>query len=76
MSSIFLEVGAGGDINITTRFLYVKNNASLSADTKGQGNGGNISVNTNTVDVVNGGTLITTSSSSGNAGKEHNCQSC
>jgi large exoprotein involved in heme utilization and adhesion len=68
LSSNLSEVGAGGDINISTRSLFVKNNAQLAADTEGQGNGGNITVNINTIDVVNGGALITTSSSSGNAG--------
>ncbi|MDZ8032662.1 filamentous hemagglutinin N-terminal domain-containing protein [Nostoc sp. DedSLP04] len=67
-SNSSLEGVVGGDINITTRSLQVKNNAQLNAQTQGQGNGGNITVNTDTIDVVNGGALITTSSSSGKAG--------
>ncbi|MUG93732.1 filamentous hemagglutinin N-terminal domain-containing protein [Scytonema sp. UIC 10036] len=37
--------GKGGDINITTTELLVKNDSELSASTDGQGNAGNIIVN-------------------------------
>ncbi|MGD1701889.1 CHAT domain-containing protein [Dapis sp. BLCC M229] len=36
--------GNAGDITITTRFLEVKNAASISADTRGTGNGGNVEI--------------------------------
>ncbi|MEH1948582.1 MAG: filamentous hemagglutinin N-terminal domain-containing protein [Nostoc sp.] len=60
--------GNGGDINITTRLLYVKNGAFLTASTRGRGDGGNITVNANTLEAVNGGQILTTSRTSGKAG--------
>jgi filamentous hemagglutinin family protein len=60
--------GKGGDINITTQSLSVRNGAYLGVQATGQGDGGNITVNANTIDVVNGGQFITTSFGNGKAG--------
>ncbi|MEH1832274.1 MAG: filamentous hemagglutinin N-terminal domain-containing protein [Nostoc sp.] len=61
-------VGKGGDINITTKTLSLKDGAFLSVRTRGQGDGGNITLWANTLEAISGGQVITTSSGSDKAG--------
>ena len=60
--------GNGGDINITTGSLFLRNGSALSARNEGQGDAGNITIKANTLEASNGGQVITSSLSSGKAG--------
>lgn len=68
-TSVDIEgVGNGGDLNITTRSLFLTNGAHLEVLTRGQGDGGNITINANTLEAVNGAQVVSTSYSSSKAG--------
>lgn len=59
-------VGNGGDINITTNALTVRNNAKLDASSAGQGSAGEIKVNSNFIRLENqAGISATTASGNG-----------
>jgi large exoprotein involved in heme utilization and adhesion len=61
-------VGDGGNIAINTRFLFLANQAKITAGTNGQGNAGAIAIKAESLQIKDGGQFITSSSSSGNAG--------
>ncbi|MCP6759876.1 MAG: S-layer family protein [Fischerella sp. CENA71] len=61
-------IGKGGNINITTKSLSIRNGAVVGARTRGKGDGGNIILNAKTLEATNGGQVFTTSFSSGKAG--------
>ncbi|WP_375505928.1 filamentous hemagglutinin N-terminal domain-containing protein [uncultured Nostoc sp.] len=61
-------IGKGGDINITTKILSLKDGAFLSVRTRGQGDGGKITLSANTLEAISGGQVITTSDGIDNAG--------
>lgn len=60
--------GFGGDININTNSLRVKDGGIVSTRSRSAFRGGNITVNANELEVTNGGQLLTTAFSSGDAG--------
>ncbi len=60
--------GKGGDLNINTGSLTVRNGAQLDASTKGKGNAGNININTGSLTVLNGAQLDAKTLGQGNAG--------
>ena len=60
--------GKGGDLNINTGSLTVRNGAQLDASTNGQGNAGNININTDSLTVLNGAQLDARTLGQGNAG--------
>ena len=72
-------IGRGGNINIDTNSLVVRNGASLTASTFGRSNtgivnaetalrGGNVTINASTFEVTNGGRVSTTTNGDGRAG--------
>ena len=72
-------IGRGGNINIDTNSLVVRNGASLTASTFAQNNtdivnaetalrGGNVTINASTFEVTNGGRVSTTTNGDGRAG--------
>ena len=52
-------IGNGGDINVTTLFLSLKNGAFFNAGTSGQGNSGSINISGNFLTLSNGAILST-----------------
>ncbi|BAY22050.1 filamentous hemagglutinin outer membrane protein [Calothrix sp. NIES-2100] len=62
------EIGAGGDINLTTTNLSVVDNAVFDATTVTNAPGGNITLNSNVFTTTTGGKLLTSTSGGGNAG--------
>lgn len=61
--------GSGGDLQINTAQLRVRDGAEVSAATLGQGQGGNVSVNAlELVNVSSGGSVSTETSGAGDAG--------
>ena len=60
--------GKGGDLNINTGSLTVRNGAQLDASTNGQGNAGNININTGSLTVLNSAQLDARTLGQGNAG--------
>ncbi|MGM3305797.1 two-partner secretion domain-containing protein [Anabaena sp. WFMT] len=70
ISSAVASVGVGeaGDINITTEFLALTNNANLNSRTDGQANAGDITINTGSMVASKDSSLTTNSSGKGNAG--------
>jgi filamentous hemagglutinin family protein len=61
-------VGQGGDIDIQTRSLSVRDQARISANTSGDGKAGSITVTANTLEATNGGQLLTSTASRQDAG--------
>jgi large exoprotein involved in heme utilization and adhesion len=61
-------VGQGGDIDIQTRSLSVRDQSRISASTSGDGKAGSITVAANTLEATNGGQLLTSTASSQDAG--------
>ncbi|HEY9609229.1 MAG TPA: S-layer family protein, partial [Allocoleopsis sp.] len=60
--------GSGGDIDIQTRSLSVRDQARISANTAGDGKAGSITVRGNTLEATNGGQLLTSTASGQDAG--------
>jgi adhesin HecA-like repeat protein len=61
--------GNGGELQINTQQLIVRNGGEVSAATVGSGQGGNVAVNaSNSVRLSNGGGLLTETRGTGNAG--------
>ncbi|HEY9832495.1 MAG TPA: filamentous hemagglutinin N-terminal domain-containing protein, partial [Stenomitos sp.] len=60
--------GQGGDIDIQTRSLSVRDQARISANTSGEGKAGSITVTGNTLEATNGGQLLTSTASAQDAG--------
>ena len=61
-------VGQGGDIDIQTRSLSVRDQSRISANTSGEGKAGSITVTGNTLEATNGGQLLTSTASGEDAG--------
>jgi large exoprotein involved in heme utilization and adhesion len=61
-------VGQGGDIDIQTRSLSVRDQGRISANTSGEGKAGSITVTGNTLEATNGGQLLTSTASGEDAG--------
>ena len=60
--------GLGGNIEVTTDDLHIKDGAALAARTRSISSGGNITVNANTLTLENAGKIITTAFGIGSAG--------
>jgi filamentous hemagglutinin family protein len=61
--------GDGGNIDLTTSSLVIRDGALVAASTSaGTGNGGDITVNLESLDVLNGGQVMNLTRSAGNAG--------
>ncbi|MEH2286837.1 two-partner secretion domain-containing protein [Nostoc sp.] len=50
-------VGNGGDVDVTTRSLFITNGAELSSSSQGNGTAGNLTVNANLIDLDNRGKI-------------------
>ncbi|WP_334745832.1 two-partner secretion domain-containing protein [Nostoc sp.] len=50
-------VGNGGDVDVTTRSLFITNGAELSSSSQGNGAAGNLTVNANLIDLDNRGKI-------------------
>ena len=62
------NIGAGGNIRVTTVSLNVADGATLSAQTQTNARGGNIIVDADRLNLVGSGQLLTSTSSNGRAG--------
>jgi filamentous hemagglutinin family protein len=61
--------GKGGNIDLTSSSLVIRDGALISASTSaGAGNGGNIELHVNTLDVWNGGQIMNITRKAGNGG--------
>ena len=64
-----IQTGNGGNIDLTSSSLVIRDGALISASTSaGTGNGGNIALQVDTLDAFNGGQIMSITRSRGNAG--------
>lgn len=61
-------IGKGGEINVNTNTLEVKDGAVVNARTLNNSDGGSVTIKANTIEATNGGQVITTTRSDGRAG--------
>jgi filamentous hemagglutinin family protein len=60
--------GKGGDIDITTNNLDIRDNAEITSGSIGTGDAGNIRINANFLEIFGKGSAITSSTNAGNGG--------